>query len=115
MKIMASLFLSGGLLLLAASPVNAHPSGHHDYDRGDRYYYAHEVRREMPRWLKRKKAFRQWYRHSPFKYRRAITWARIYEIYRWERRYSRQHYSRHHRGHDVYRDRDDDRRGRRRH
>lgn len=104
MKIIASLFLSGGLLLLMATPVNAHQSGHYGYDRPGRQHVVHERRRDMPRWLKRKDAFRHWYRRSQYKRHYAISWARVYEIYRWERRYGYRQDSR------RYRDRRVDRR-----
>jgi len=116
MKIMAALFLSGGLLMLTATPVNAHQAGHHGYDRPNAYYYVHERRGEMPRWLRRKDAFRHWYRHSPYRHRYAMSWARVYEIYRWERRYGRRHEARRYRNRDYDRRYDDDRpRRRRRH
>lgn len=115
MKIIASLFLSGGLLLFTATPVNAHQAGHHDYDRPVRYHVVHERRRDMPRWLRRKEAFRYWYRNSPYKRRYALSWARVYEIYRWERYYGRRHDSRRSRDRDYDWRFDDNRPRRRRH
>lgn len=112
MKIIALLIVTGGLLLTMAAPVNAHEITRHEYDRGDRHndYTGH--RSEMPRWLKREKAFRKWYRHSRYEHRRTVSWARLYEIYRWEHRYTRRYSERYQ--HDHYADNRYDYRERRR-
>jgi hypothetical protein len=104
MKTMTLLFISGALLLTIAAPVNAQEAGYHEYDQRDRYSYSNKRRTEMPRWLKRQREFRHWYRRSPYKRRRALSWARVFEIYRWERRYARRYAER------RYDHRDDDRR-----
>ena len=104
MKMMTLLFISGALLQTIAAPVNAHESGYHEYDQRDRYSDSNRRRKEMPRWLKRQREFRLWYRHSPYKRRRALSWARVFEIYRWERRYARRYAER------RYHHYDDDRR-----
>ena len=102
MKMMALLTISGALLLTIAAPVNAHDAGYREYDQRNRYFYSHRRRTEMPRWLKRQKEFRHWYRHSPYKRRRALSWARVFEIYQWERRYARRYVDRRH--YDYYED-----------
>ena len=79
MKILALLIVSGGLLLTMATPANAHEYVRHEYDRGDRYYHYSGHRSDMPRWLKREKTFRKWYRHSRYKRRQTVSWARLYE------------------------------------
>jgi len=96
MRMMTLLIVSGGLLLTLAAPVNAHNAGHHDYDRQDRHYYSIKRRSEMPRWLKRHQAFRHWYKRSPNKRRQSLSWARLFEIYRWEHRHARRHDNRRH-------------------
>ena len=116
MKIFALLYLSGGLLLAAASPANAHQPGRFAYDtyRGDRHHAVYERRREMPRWLRQQPSFRHWYRESPYQRRRALSWARLFDIYRWESRYARRHSYDHYRR-DYYADTPRDRQRRRRH
>ena len=103
MRMITLLIISGGLLLAMAASVNAHEAGHRDYDQRDRYYYSHSRRSEMPRWLKRQSAFRNWYLHSSYKRRRALSWARLFEIYQWQRRYARRYDDR--RRYDHYYDR----------
>jgi hypothetical protein len=92
MKTITLLLASAGLLLTMAAPVNAHEVGYREHDSSARYRHYDEQRREMPRWLKRQKSFRAWYGQSRYKHRRAISWARLYEIYSWDRRqYRRRH------------------------
>lgn len=114
MKILALLIVSGGLLLTMATPANAHEYVRHEYDRGDRYYHYSGHRSDMPRWLKREKTFRKWYRHSRYKRRQTVSWARLYEIYRWERRHARRYDERYRHDHYVG-DRYDYKERRRRH
>ena len=103
MRIMALLSLSSALLLAIAVPVNAHEVGYQEYAQKDRYKHSYRRRSEMPRWLKRQKAFRHWYRHSRYQRRRVLSWARLFEIYEWERRYARRYDDRRH--YDHYYDR----------
>lgn len=111
MKMMTLLMISGGLFLTMAAPVKAHEAGYYVHDQNDRYYNTYRRRSEMPRWLKRQKAFRHWYRHSRFQRRRALSWARLFEIYQWERRYTRRYDDRRH--YDRHDDRRRDHRSRR--
>lgn len=107
MKIIALLIASGGLLLTMAAPASARDAGHYDHDRADRNYYYTERQSEMPRWLRRERAFRAWYRRSPNHRRRAMSWDRLYNAYRWERRYSPRYPKRYYNDHNRY-DRYDD-------
>ena len=91
MRMMTLLMISGGLLLATAASVNAHEVGRYGYDQKDRYSHSYRRNSEMPRWLKRQKAFRHWYRHSRYQRRRALSWPRLFEIYHWERRYARRY------------------------
>ena len=81
------LLLAGSLFLIDISPAAAH----HGADRVGVYrdYYAVEIRhkKNMPKWLKRNRQFRHWYRHTPLKHYRRIGWTDMYKIYRWEKRY----------------------------
>ena len=99
MRMMTLLMVSGVLLLTMATPVNAHEAGHHEYVQKDRYQHSNRRRSQMPRWLKRQKDFRYWYRHSRYQRRRAPGWARLFEIYEWERRYARRYDDRRHYDH----------------
>ncbi len=101
MKIITLLIASGGLLLTMAAPASARDAGHYEHDRVDRYSYYTERHVDMPRWLQRKRGFRTWYWDSPYEGRRAMSWERLYDVYRGERRYSRRYAKR--RYYDRYR------------
>ncbi|MEM6511445.1 MAG: hypothetical protein AAF660_00420 [Pseudomonadota bacterium] len=102
--IVASLLLAGGAMFLLAPAAEAHP---HRY--GDRIHpvhhdhYGNYYRGHMPRWLRKDRPFRAWYRHTNLKYNPRLNWRELYDIYRWERRYS--NHRRYHR-YKHYRDRD---------
>ena len=95
-KVLITAVLAGGLMLLAAPDAEAHKRGHdhprhwdygysRSYDRDYYYRYRGESRyrrsHEMPRWLKRDRSFRHWYRHSRLRKNRHISWHRLYDIY----------------------------------
>ena len=85
-KLSVGLLLAASLFFIDVTPAAAHQGA--DRVRGYHHGYFHEARRhEMPRWLKRNKRFRHWYRHSPLKRYRQIGWNHLFEIYRWELRY----------------------------
>ena len=112
-KLLITAILAGGLLLLdspeaAANTVvkNKHrpPAQYHvdrhdrDRHRGQEYrrdYYERNARhgrvQSMPRWLKHKKSFRRWYKDTPLRTYRRLTWDQLFDIYRWERAYFRHH------------------------
>ncbi len=96
-KLSVGLLLAASLFFIDVSPAAAH----HGADRAnvyrDHYYVDVRQHKKMPKWLKRNKQFRHWYRHTPLKHYRRISWSQLYEIYRWERRYflSRRYYSDH--------------------
>ena len=115
MKIITLLIASGGLLLSMAAPVSAN-DGYYDDDVPDRYYYDDHRRTAMPHRLKRHRAFRSWYKHSPYTRHQAISWARLYEVYSWERRNARRYRGNRSYGHQYALEyRYYDHRGRRRH
>jgi hypothetical protein len=99
-KLTVGLLLAAGFFFADVTPVAAHQGA--DHGRMYNHGYQFEARRhEMPVWLKRNKHFRHWYRHSPLRHYRQIRWNKLFEIYRWERRYF---------GSRHYVDYDDDRR-----
>ena len=106
-RISVGLLLAASLFFLDVSPAAAHQGVDRVRDHG--HSYRIEARRfyEMPRWLKRNTSFRHWYRHTPLKRYRQISWNQLYEIYRWERRYFR---SRHFLAYDDERRRGGERR-----
>ena len=85
-KLSVGLLLAAGLFFIDVSPAAAHTG----VDGVRVHSYGHQVRtirHEMPRWLRRNDGFRHWYRHTPLKRYRQISWNQLFEIYRWERRY----------------------------
>ena len=95
-KVTIAATLAGSLLLMNAPEAAAHKEVRYRYDP-PAYYHPHdrvEVRRvkHMPRWLKRKHGFRHWYRHTPLKRNRWLTWNELFRIYKWERRWGRHYY-----------------------
>ena len=84
-KLTIGLMLAAGLFFVDVTPAEAH-SGVERVRVYDQHVQV--VRRhDMPRWLKRDRQFRHWYRRSPLRHYRQIGWKQMFEIYRWERRY----------------------------
>ncbi|MDJ0938956.1 MAG: hypothetical protein QNJ00_04260 [Woeseiaceae bacterium] len=103
MKRITSLtILAAGLMFGSTLPAHAHGYGHHQHApraHFDGYYGYRYVRsHEMPRWLRRKPAFRHWYWNTRYKRNRSLSWPRLYDIFLWERRHGR-YYGRRHDGH----------------
>ena len=89
-KLTIGLLLAAGLNFVDVTPAEAH-SGVERVRVHDQHVQV--VRRhEMPRWLKRDRQFRHWYRRSPLRHYRQISWRQLLEIYRWERRYFESRY-----------------------
>jgi len=108
-KLIFATLLTGGLLLANSPDAAAHsevrnvhfvPTGHH--------VVVHRAE-HMPRWLKRNKSFRRWYRQTPPQWRRHLGWHELYDVFLWERAGPRHHRYYDDRRHD-YRDRDGHRR-----
>lgn len=101
-RIIGSSIALVGLLLGAAPAAEAHGARHHTYDSHGYYQRGFYRNRHMPRWLWRKRGFRQWYFHTPLRFNHRVSWSRLYDAYRWERRYDfrrsyRLHYGPRHR------------------
>lgn len=113
-KLSVGLLLAASFFFIDVSPATAHPAADHARGYAHGYHFEERRRHQMPRWLKRNKQFRHWYRHTPLRHYRQIRWRQLFEIYRWERRYFRtgrrlddRNFDRHHYG-DRRRDRYDD-------
>ena len=110
-KIIASIVLTCGLLLLDSPEAAAHDQRHSphrgstivysDHYRGDAhgrrsynrdgyyrngYYRASAYKRanKMPHWLKHDRSFRRWYEHTQLRRDRYLSWQVMFDIYRWE-------------------------------
>ena len=128
-KVIFTALIAGGLLLLDSPEAAAHKEVRSVYAPSAYYHMEHRRAHHMPRWLKRNKSFRRWYKRSHLRRYRHLAWHRLYNIYLWERHSAwnhRRHDHRHY-GFDEYRyddfreyddrrdRRDRDRRGKRRH
>ncbi len=92
-KLMTTALVAGGLMLMNSPEAAAHKEVRNVY-QPQAYYqsYGHiDVRRSdhMPRWLKRERSFRKWYKHTSLKRNRRLAWNQLFDIYRWERRFGR--------------------------
>ena len=87
-KLMTAAVIAGGLMLLNSPEAAAHKEVRNVYQPSAHYYTHIDVRsHHMPRWLKRNKGFRHWYRHTPLKRDRHLAWHQLFDIYRFERRF----------------------------
>ena len=121
-KMMIAAVVAGGLLLMNSPEAAAHQQVRH-VNKSQTYSHI-EARRShrMPGWLKRNKAFRHWYSHTPLQRDRRLAWHQLFEIFSWEYRRDRVYYRSGSDWHDEYRhryserhyDRDDYREGRKR-
>ncbi|MGI9247962.1 MAG: hypothetical protein ACR2QI_03035 [Woeseiaceae bacterium] len=122
-KIITVALIAGGLLLLDSPEAAAHKEVRNMYQpwahSPSAYYpsaqYRVESRRvkHMPRWLKRNKSFRHWYKHTRLRHNRYIAWRQLFDIYRWERTYAG-NYRRADRNYNYYSNNRDRNRGDRR-
>ena len=105
-KLMTTAVIAGGLLLMNSPEAAAHKEVRNTYQPPAHHHtYRHiDVRRpkHMPRWLKRDRAFRYWYRHTPLKRDRRLAWHQLFDIYRFERRYGVTYYRSHNYWEDYY-------------
>ena len=95
-KVIATLLLTAGLLLLDAPEAAAHPEVRNLHPAPAHYRVAHRRAHPMPRWLKRDKSFRHWYAHTHLRRDRHLGWHQLFDIYRWERIYKQRYRAHHH-------------------
>ncbi|MDJ0711968.1 MAG: hypothetical protein QNJ14_16385 [Woeseiaceae bacterium] len=105
-KVMIAATVAGGLLLMNSPEAAAHKEVRIEYNSPGYYHpYDHvDVRRvkHMPRWLKRNRGFRHWYRHTPLKRNKRLAWNELFYIYKWERRWGRNYYRSHNYWNDYF-------------
>lgn len=98
-RTICSLIFGAGLFLLSAADASAHEVEYRPHIAYDHYVYSRT--RSFPRWLRRNREFQHWYMHSRYRYVRRMTWHGVYDRYRIEQRYRRNHRKFHSK---VYRD-----------
>jgi hypothetical protein len=106
-KFIAIALAAGSLLLLDSTPAAAHNDARDKHSRSDdhysrsydrdfktyrghrRGYYETRYKRSkhMPRWLKKDRAFRHWYKHTHLRANYRISWNQLFDIYIYEHRF----------------------------
>ncbi len=91
-RLVWSLLIASALSLASVPEASAHESRYASYDRHTIVRHAGHY----PHWLRRDYDFRRWYLHSRFRYDFYLSWDRLFDIYRYERKYHRpyRHYDR---------------------
>jgi len=87
-RMISSSIALAGILLCAGQPAEANGTRNHAYESQGHHQRAAYQHRHMPRWLWKKKGFRRWYSSTPPRLRHRLTWPRLYDAYRWERRHN---------------------------
>jgi len=80
-----SLIFGMGLMLANVPEASAHKVEYRPYIVYDHYAYAGS--RHFPRWLRKDRDFQRWYLYSNYRMNRHMSWHRLYDIYKYERRY----------------------------
>ena len=73
------------LFLTGAPEASAHKVDFRPYYVYDNY--AYHGSRAYPGWLRRNREFQRWYTYNHYRFRRHMSWHRLYDIYRAERRF----------------------------
>ena len=73
------------LLLVNVPEASAHKIEYRPYVVHDHYAYAGS--RSFPRWLRKNRDFQRWYLYSNYRLNRHMSWHRLYDIYRFEKRH----------------------------
>lgn len=92
-RLVWSLVIMSALALASVPEASAHGSHYRAYDRHHVVRHSHSY----PYWLRRNHEFHRWYLHSHYRNHYYLSWNRLFDIYRYERRYQRPHrrYDRH--------------------
>jgi hypothetical protein len=93
-RTISSILVLGAAVTGISQNAVAHERGYELYDPPRHYSVTVYRDHHMPRWLRKKKDFRRWYKRSALKHNQSLAWRQLYEIYRWESRYHRQHHHR---------------------
>ena len=99
-RTISSILVLGAAVTGLSQSAVAHERGYEHYDPPRHYSIAVYRDYDMPRWLRKQKDFRRWYKRSALKHNPSLAWWQLYEIYRWESRYH------HHRRPAYYANRD---------
>ncbi len=82
-----ALVFGAGLILLNAANASAHEAEYRPYYV--QHHYVHARTSFFPGWLRRNREFQRWYMHNQYRFTRHISWHRLHDTYRLERRQRR--------------------------
>lgn len=90
--IISAIIIAGTLLLVDTAPVAAHETVRNAYDQPGEYRSGIKRSKNTPSWLKHNDSFKWWYKRSPLKNNRYVSWSELYQIFWWERSYASRRY-----------------------
>ena len=93
-RLISTIIITGAAVTGISQSAVAHERGYEFYDSPRHYRTLVYRDHHMPKWLRKKRDFRRWYRRSALQHNHALAWWQLYDIYRWESRHYRHHYHR---------------------
>jgi hypothetical protein len=90
--IISAIIIVGTLLLVDAAPAVAHETARNAFDQPGEYRSGVKRSKNTPSWLKHNDSFKWWYKRSPLKNNRYVTWSELYQAFWWERSYASRRY-----------------------
>jgi hypothetical protein len=88
-RLISMIFILGAAVTVLSQTAVAHERSYEHRDSPRQYRIAVHRDHHMPRWLRKKKDFRRWYKRSALRHNHALAWWQLYDIFRWEGRYHR--------------------------
>ena len=88
----SAIIVAGSLLLVDAMPAAAHEDVRNAYDQLGEHRSGEKRSKTTPSWMKRNDSFKWWYKRSPLKNNRYVSWSELYQIFWWERSYAARRY-----------------------
>jgi len=98
-RLICTLLIASALGLVTMPEASAHGSRDKAYDRHYVVRYGHKY----PNWLRRNNDFHRWYIRSHYRHDFYMSWDRLFDIYRYERKYYRPYRYYDRRDHDRHR------------
>jgi len=98
-RLVWTLIITSALGMASVPEASAHGSHNRAYDR----HYVVRHGHSYPYWLRRNYDFHRWYVGSRFRYDFYMSWDRLFDIYRYERKYHRPYRYYDRRGRDRHR------------
>ncbi len=98
-RLVWTLVIASALAWASVPEALAHGSRDRAYDR----YYVVRHGHGYPYWLRRHDEFHRWYLRSHYRHDFYVSWDRLFDIYRYERKYHRPYRYHDHRSHYRHR------------